>query len=150
TYLPWSDPERWARGVPPDAVPRFRLEQAVATWRDNVTVGIRQVVPLLAGLLLVVGLAYRSRHRRLSWIGWLSERPLLIVGLVAVGVFFVIHVEPRLIAPGGFLCLAGALDNVPANPTPALRRVSLALCVVIAVSLGFYLRDELREKAQVE
>jgi len=145
TYLPWSDPERWARGVPPDARPRFNRNLAVANWLTNLRVAATSLLPLLLGIMVFtrIGRPAGTRH---SWIGWLGDRPILIVGIAASVVFLVIHAELRLLAPAALLCILGGLaskDEVVA--TRDLRAGRIGAMIVLALEASSHIWTQLPE-----
>ncbi len=154
TYPPWSDPESWSRGVPPAARPGFRWAEAVRSWENNAGILLRYLVPLVVALGLIAAAARRGR-----WPPWPTPygRSMALVGAGAVGIFVVVHVELRLIAPGVLLCLFGLADQeteVGRTPVPAGLTLAAMALAVGATALHEYgewpeLADRSRNEAQI-
>ena len=138
TYAPWSDPERWAQGVPASSLSPLNLEEALISWRQNAGELARSLLPLGIGLILLVASTVEARGRG-TW-AWLRDRPLLTVGACAALMFAVVHAEHRLLAPAGLLLLFGAWrDPRTAAPRPHFAWPAAVLVACVAVQLAAYL-----------
>jgi len=139
TYLPWSDPERWAQGFPVGSQPRLSVQRAMETWTANVKYAARWLLPLALALAACLALSGVPAQRARPW-QWLEERPLFTTGVVAMAVFLAIHTEGRLVAPAVLLCAFGALTSaLPARRSVALRVTSGLFVAGLLASIGMFL-----------
>ncbi|MDP1889835.1 MAG: hypothetical protein Q8K55_02995 [Gemmatimonadaceae bacterium] len=137
TYAPWSDPERWVRGVPASSLPPLNFAEALTAWRQNAVELARWLLPLGVGLALLVAWTDDARDRGIR--AWLRHRPLLTVGISAALSFAVVHAEHRLLAPAGLLLLLGAWrDADTATPRPRFELLAAVLVACVAVQLATY------------
>ena len=107
TYGPWSDPERWANGVPVDARAPFSLGQAKQSWKENGRTLLFTVVPVMVALLTGLALCGAAGPPA-RWAAYMIGQPVLAVGIAAAIVFALVHAENRLLAPAAILMLMGA------------------------------------------
>jgi len=112
TYLPWSDPERWANGIPANAVPSLSAAQAVTAWNENFRLLFKWLVPLAIALALLVAMS-GSHSRESTVLLQILGRPLLLVGVLNILIFLTVHAELRLLAPAMLQCLLGAWTAAP-------------------------------------
>ena len=112
TYLPWSDPERWATGVPANAVPSLSAAQAVTTWNENFRLLFKWLVPLAIALAVIVAMS-GSHSRESTLVLKILDRPLLLLGVLNIVIFLTVHAEVRLLAPAMLQCLLGAWSTAP-------------------------------------
>jgi hypothetical protein len=139
TYRPWSNPERWSQGVPAGSRPRFELSRASSSWYGNLTFSLSLLLPVAIGLAACAWLA-GTPGRRASPLKWLSDRPLLLTGLVALAEFLAVRVENRTVAPAMLLGAFGALSSpVPARSSASLRLASATFVSGLAVSIAMFL-----------
>jgi len=132
TYLPWSDPETWATGVPAVSRPAFSGAWARATWAANGEYVMRWFCPVLIILFLAIWTCLPHAATRTEWFGWLLE-PACLTGALGVGVFLAVHVELRLLAPMALLLLLGPWFSdrfVAHRPLPRFV-VPIAICAVV-------------------
>ena len=133
TYPPRQDMGYWSAGAKVVVSPRVQL-RAIA---KNLTLPFRypHIVPML-GLIaggLVFILISRSALRRFKNV--LRSWPLLVPGVAALGLYLLVWVEPRYVAPFFQLVLLGLFPGILLqNPKSAAKRVTI-LMVVIAISL---------------
>lgn len=112
TYLPWSDPERWANGVPTNAVPSLNSAVAILNWTGNLKVLCKWVVPLAIALAVIVAMS-GSHSCESTVVLKILDRPLLLVGVLNILIFLTVHAEARLLAPAMLQCLLGAWSTAP-------------------------------------
>ena len=130
TYAPWSDPERWANGVPPSAVPSLSIGQLETSWRQNAGEFLWWILPLGLGIGLIM--AWSTGWRGRAPPGDFLERPMFWVGMSAALVFLVVHAEHRLLAPAALLLLLGGWGD-PALVKPRARFTWLAIALVASI-----------------
>ena len=123
TYLPWSQPELWAQGLPADSRVRFSVAQAMRSWRTNFAWSAKFVLPVAIGIAIMVVLSGAPGGRR-DVLAWLNDRPLLVTGLIAYATFVIVHVEQRLAAPAVLMASFGALSGGTRTRRPWALRVS--------------------------
>jgi hypothetical protein len=149
TYLPWSDPERWARLSRNGAPPTFTTSQALETWDANVWLVAQRVVPLAVAIFALVG-ADSTRSWRRRWKFGLIDRPLLFVGVAGVATFTVVHAEARLIAPWALLCVIGAVGGqAPPIVGSRLRMARILVIGLAAADIVWQASIDFRAKALV-
>ncbi|MCX5764809.1 MAG: hypothetical protein NTU67_09355, partial [Gemmatimonadetes bacterium] len=112
TYLPWSDPERWANGIPANAVPSLSVAQAVRSWTGSFLLLFKWLVPLAIALAVIVAMS--GRHSTDSTLVLtILDQPLLLVGVLNILIFLTVHAEARLLAPAMLQCLLGVWSTAP-------------------------------------
>jgi hypothetical protein len=139
TYMPWSDPERWARGVPVDARAPLSFTQATQSWKENGHALLFTVVPMIVALVtgLVLGGAVGPPAR---WAAYMIGQPVLAVGIAAAVVFALVHAENRLLAPAAILMLMGAWPCFPLERAGAAFSWSARLATTAAaLAIATYL-----------
>jgi hypothetical protein len=147
TYAPWSDPERWAQGVPASSRPVLNWREALLAWKQNAVETARWVLPLCIGLFLVM--AWTTQPRRAPVLQWLLDRPLVILAACSTAGFLVVHAEHRLLAPAGLLFLLGAWRNpTTATARPRFAWLAAALLLAIGFRLATYLPAALLASVQ--
>lgn len=139
TYGPWSDPERWAHGVPADARAPFNLGQARQSWKVNGRTLLVTMLPVVAALLLGLSLCGGAGPPA-TWAAYVIGQPVLVVGAAAAAVFALVHAEDRLLAPAAILMLMGAWPRVhPARTGAALAWSARVATAAAALAIGSYL-----------
>ena len=148
TYLPWSNPERWARGIPAGAEPRLSLRRTGLNGYANLKYAAVWVLPVALGLAVCVLLS-GVPGQRAPLAQWVGDRSLMITGLVAMAVSLVLHPEHRLIAPAVLLCAFGALASArAARPTAPLRVVGALFVAGLLISTGGFLAPRHQQYTQ--
>lgn len=129
TYPPWYDPAYWYEGIRPRFV--FR-DQALVLGRNLKTlygIFIGGQWSVISGALV---LAYFSRKHRALLRELRAYLQLVVPAIAAIGMFLLIHLEPRYI--GGFVTMAwmGVFASIPLPDQQRLK--SAAAAVVVAMS----------------
>lgn len=141
TYMPWSDPEQWASGVPPESRPKFNLGMAERSWRENAGIALESLVPIAAVMLLLIVIG-RDGTAESPHAG--PTRLTLAVAAAAALPFLVLHAELRLLAPAALLLLLGWWPEM--KESPRVRWAGRAAIALIAVQLLVYVVD-LRQRS---
>ncbi len=118
TYPLWFDPSYWNAGLRL----RFDLRQQVEAIRVNMPI-VAKLWLDLPGILLLVAIALCWRKSDGS--NWSSLILLLTPALAAFGLYLLVHLEPRFVAPFAVLAtlaiLTFALSRTTSKPTLELR-----------------------------
>jgi len=134
TYPPWCDPSYWYEGV----VPIFRLRNQLRAIRYAIQeyVGI---LSYMGGLLVgFLGLALLARSQGFAWRGLLQHWPLLLPAAAALGLYGLLFVESRYVAPFFVLIwmsLFAGLRFTPSDTSRVIQRC-LTLATVLMLSAG--------------
>jgi hypothetical protein len=128
TYPPWFEPYYWWAGVKP----HFELRGQLHALRLNIGAYFKIVSAqkeLVAGIILLVVLERRRRNylARLCRL-W----PVWVPGMIALGLYALIHTETRLVAP--FLVLVWAALFRAAWPDQLMEPRKLITAVSVAVA----------------
>ncbi|HYH84276.1 MAG TPA: hypothetical protein VEX60_02270 [Pyrinomonadaceae bacterium] len=134
TYALWYDPSYWYEGV---AV-HFNLRKQLRVIAHHAGVYLSWFS--FRGALLVVGFAllffFRGYGGRLAK-GVLRQWCLLFPALAALGMYSLVHVEGRFVAPFMVLILVGVISGIGMPAEPKSRRLTtLAVCVILLISIG--------------
>jgi hypothetical protein len=133
TYAPWSDPDRWSRGVRSQSSQRLTVVRyAGIVWKNIKAAVLFSLSYLLLGPALVL-LAWaklaRVPFRPLA--GWV-DASLLLAGLAGIAQFVAVQAVTRTIAPFMLACgVAITLGARPAAPRRLVAGVWRALLVAI-------------------
>lgn len=139
TYPPWYDPVYWSEGIRLHFDPKGQLEAVSRTVSSYYEWFVRKLGGLVALVLLLYGI---RGHQGLGRGGLASWWILLVPALAALGMYGLVHVEGRHVAPYITLLWAAVLGGVrlPAtawSPRLASALVGVALTVVL-LDLGTY------------
>jgi len=134
TYPVWYDPSYWHEGLQI----YFDLKQQLRVFLGNIKTYshiFSSQMGLIAGCLIL----FFMGRRRWGWIRDLLENWIVFLpSLAALGMFSLVHVEPRYI--GGFIALLwiGILSSVRLPNSPDSKRLTSAatLVMIIVVSLS--------------
>lgn len=144
TYMPWSDPEQWANGVPAESQPKFNIGMAERSWRENAGIALESLVPLAAAMLVFIVIGRRSSGAAPELPDGAATRLTLAVAAAAALPFLILHAELRLLAPAALLLLLGWWPEMGESQWVAwTARGAIAL---IAVQLLVYVTD-LRQRS---
>ncbi|HWP47261.1 MAG TPA: hypothetical protein VNM22_08885 [Candidatus Limnocylindrales bacterium] len=133
TYPPWYDPSYWYEGVKP----HFRIIQQAKALLRNLCVYFRLLLGPVGALMIGLSiLFYKSgqgpeslRDIRVYW-------PLLIPVLTAQGLFLLVHVERRYIAPFIVITLVVLFAGIRLTHTNKRLVPTLTLAVLMAFILS--------------
>lgn len=132
TYPPWYDPSYWYEGV----VNHFTLgKQVRAIWRQlktyySIIIGLNG--SLIIGLVLLM---YMSARRWLIAKDIVKNGFLLVPAMAALGMYSLVWVEPRHVAPFITLLFLGLFSSV--NLPASQESSRLLACVVVVILLMF-------------
>lgn len=139
TYAPWSDPDRWSRGIrsqssEPLTVGRY----AGIVWRNLRTAILFSLSYLLLGpVLVLVAWAVLARAPWRPRSGWV-DAALLLAGLAGIAQFVAVQAVTRTLAP--FILACGVAITLGARPAAARRAVAgrwRAGLVAIPLAIAF-------------
>ncbi|HXZ12689.1 MAG TPA: hypothetical protein VEG64_09875 [Candidatus Sulfotelmatobacter sp.] len=148
TYPPWYDPSYWYEGV----VPKFRLANQLRAIRYTIE-EYAGIFPYMGGVLVgFLGLALAARQEAGAWEDWFSIWPLWGPAVAALGIFALVYVEGRYVAPFFVVIWMSAFaafrfartDRVEALVKPVVLATVLMLCTGIAWLAGRALFRALR------
>lgn len=121
SYPPWYDPSYWYEGV----TPRFNLrQQLAAVWRNLVSL----YVSLFRGFFLAAfcfGLVILLYQNGEGLFGFRNVREywfLIVPAVIAVGLYLMINIEPRYVAPFVPVIALGFLAAVQSSAIAEGRR----------------------------
>jgi len=138
TYMPWSDPEQWADGVPAESRPRFNLGMAERSWRESARIAMVSLLPIAAAMLALIVIG-RDAGASADAPGGAGTSLTLAVAIAAALPFMVLHAELRLLAPAALILLVGWWPATTESRWGAwVARAAMAL---IAVKLLVYVAD---------
>ncbi|MGA8366424.1 MAG: hypothetical protein ACLQMT_00885 [Candidatus Acidiferrales bacterium] len=134
TYPPWYDPSYWYEGV----VPQFKLRNQLRAIRYAIE-EYAGIFPYMAGVFVsFLGMALFARMHGSLWKGLVEQWPLWVPALSALGLYALVYVEARYVAP--FLVLiwmslfAGLL--FPRTQAAHIFVKCLTLAAVLTLSVG--------------
>lgn len=135
TYPPWYDPSYWHEGLRPPFDARLQLERLNASVRfyyEWFAYGPQPGLFVVVVLLAVAGAARGPRARAL-----LRHWYLVVPALAALGMYALVNVEGRYVAPFVVVAWLGVLAGVrlPASPWGA-RLAAGAAAAVVSLALG--------------
>ena len=130
TYPPSFDPSYWYDGVDP----QWSIAQLTRTVTRNVVAVLRQTYALLAALLIIIALAWRSGQIRSA----LRQPEVLIVllpALACLALYQLTHFEGRYLAPFLLLCsIVIAVLGARTSIDPRIVRVLTAAFALIVLA----------------
>ena len=135
TYPPWYDPSYWHEGLRPGfdvATQRKRLNASARFCFEWFAYGPQPGLLVAVVLLAVAGARRRPRPREL-----LRRAYLVVPALAALGMYSLVNVEGRFIAPFVVVAWLGVLAGVrlPASPWGA-RLAAGATAALVSLALG--------------
>ena len=129
TYPPWYDPSYWNDGIRPQFHLRSQLQTVIRG------IGVHSRLLLSEWGWLVGSLIFLLMGRRTILGGIREQWPLLLVTLVALGMYSLILVMPRYAAPFlavfCFAVLAGMWRRQSSNPRTVNLVAAATLCVML-------------------
>jgi hypothetical protein len=133
TYPPRQDTEYWFAGI--DAKRDLR-KQIIAVGK-NLTDFFADGHIMPMWLLIVAGLSVvlfsRNSDQRAKKI--FRSSPLLISGIAAPGLYLLVHIEPRYVAPFFVLVLVGFFPGILLYDSRAAAKRSTVLTVAVSISV---------------
>jgi hypothetical protein len=136
TYSPRQDMGYWSAGAGTVVDPRAQLQ----AFRWNLGTLFRDPHILPMSGLMALGLVFLvlSRNALQRFKNVSRSWPLLVPGAAAVGVYLLVWIEPRYVAPFCVLCLLGLFPGtLLQNSKGTARRVTIAT-VLVAIFLTGY------------
>jgi hypothetical protein len=136
TYPPRQDMGYWSAGAGTVVDPRAQLR--AFEWNLRTLFADSHIVPMSG--LIAVGLIFLllSRNALRRFKNVLRSWPSLVPGVAGLGLYLLVWVEPRYVAPFFLLVLLGLFPGILLeNPESVAKRVTLS-SVVIAISLTVY------------
>ncbi len=135
TYAPWSDPDRWSRGIRSQSQEPLTIARYAGIVWKNITAAMRfSLSYLLLGPVLVLlawGLLARVPWRPFA--AWV-DLPLLLAGLAGIAQFVAVQAVTRTLAP--FMLACGVAITLGVRPAAARRSVSwIWRAVLVAIPL---------------
>lgn len=138
TYPPWYDPSYWYEGV----VPRFSLRNQLRAIRYTIEEYV-SILPYMSGVFVCfLAMAWfagaRSSLWTSLWKGLLRQWPIWMPGLAALGLYGLLYVEARFVAPFFVLIWMGLFVGLrfPKSQVARVLTTSLTIATVLMLSVG--------------
>ena len=122
TYPMAYNPGYWTAGLEPVVSPRAQARALMTSVMSYFDLFVRQQGGFLAIVLLLWFMRDREGLRRIHLDG---EVVLVLWSLAAFGMYAIVHVQPRYIAPFVVLLWAGVLGRLSFSPDPGGRRLAM-------------------------
>lgn len=137
TYPPWYDPSYWYEGI----VPAFRLKNQLRAIHYTIQ-EYAGIIPYMSPVLVaLLSLAFLADSGRSVARDLLHQWPLWVPAAAGLGIYALVYVEARLVAPFFVLLWVSLLAGLrfpKADTGPGLERhVCLALATVLLLGVGW-------------
>lgn len=134
TYPPWFDPAYWYEGIRPHFDFKGHLRALAQSSRVLYeTMGMYQLWSVLVGffVLAVAGVgSWRERWKNLT-----SEWIIVSFGVLGIGAYALIQIQPRFIAPFLVILLLGLFAGVRLPKEEGIRMIRSVVMVVVVFLL---------------
>ena len=133
TYPPWFDPTYWNAGI----TPHLDLRRQAVVFVRNLALEFQIVLESGAELICVLIILALLRSYPTRWIEGLWRLWFIWVpGVIALGMFALVHVEPRFLGGWLILLFAGAVCACLLPTDPSVRRAVWCIGAATLVTAG--------------